>query len=77
MTDVKYDEDAYREKWEASRVAMIQRLEAQMAAEGVAVVPIEPTMEMLSAAAKAWNDDSLKRTSTIWKAMIAAARKQP
>lgn len=78
MTEAEDQEAADRLAWEAKMLAQIDRLKAELrqykqAPEGYAIVPIEPTMAMLSAAATAWNADSLKRTSTIWKAMIAAA----
>lgn len=78
MTDADDEEAAEHLAWEAKMQAEIDRLKAELrqykqALDGYAIVPVEPTMAMLSAAASAWNADSLKRTSTIWKAMIAAA----
>ena len=37
------------------------------------LVPVEPTLEMLGAAQRAWMDDPARRSSTLWKAMLAAA----
>lgn len=78
MKDAADQEAADHLAWEAKMQAEIERLKAELrqykqVLQGYAIVPIEPTMAMLSAAATAWNADSLKRTSTIWKAMIAAS----
>lgn len=75
------DEEAEALAWETKLLSEIDRLKAELrqykeALEGWAIVPIEPTTAMLSAAVTAWNADILKRTSTIWKAMIEAGRKQ-
>jgi hypothetical protein len=37
------------------------------------VVPLHPTDSMLRAAQDAWLADPLRRTTTIWSAMLAAA----
>ena len=85
MTD---DAEAEDLAWETAMLAQIERhkreierltaelRQYQQAMDGMALVPIEPTTAMLSAAATAWNADTLKRTSTIWKAMIEAAGKR-
>lgn len=36
------------------------------------IVPVEPTNEMLGAAQSAWYSDPLRRTTTMYHAMIAA-----
>ena len=41
--------------------------------EGWKLVPVEPTPEMLRAAESAWLHDRLRRTTTMWAAMLAAA----
>ncbi len=86
MTD---DAEAETLAWETAMLAQIERHKGeierlttelrayQQAMDGMAIVPIEPTMAMLSAAATAWNADTLKRTSTIWKAMIEAGAVKP
>lgn len=78
MTEDEDNEAADHLASESKMLAEIDRLKAELrqykqVMDGYALVPIEPTMAMLSAAATAWNADNLKRTSTIWKAMIAAA----
>lgn len=75
------DEESERLAWETAMLAQIERLKAELrqyreALEGCAIVPVEPTQAMLSAAQTAWNADSLKRTSTLWAAMVEAGRKQ-
>ena len=75
------DEEADRLAWETAMLAQIERLKAELrqyreALEGCAIVPVEPTAAMLSAAQTAWNADNLKRTSTLWAAMVEAGRKQ-
>lgn len=52
---------------------MRRALDAALAVDGVALVPREPSMAMLAAGQKAWNDDPLKKSSTLYRAMIAAA----
>ena len=37
------------------------------------MVPVEPSDEMLKAGAKAWLSDDLRRSSTLYRAMISAA----
>lgn len=44
--------------------------------EGFKLVPIEPTDAMLKAAQKEWLNDPLQRTTTMWKAMLAATKGQ-
>lgn len=75
------DEEADRLAWETKLLTEIERLKAELrqykkAMEGWAFVPVEPTAAMLSAAQTAWNADALKRTSTLWAAMVEAGRKQ-
>lgn len=75
------DEESERLAWETAMLAQIERLKAELrqyreALEGCAIVPVEPTPAMLSAAQTAWNADNLKRTSTLWAAMVEAGRKQ-
>lgn len=75
------DEEADRIAWETAMLAQIERLKAELrqykeALAGHAVVPIEPTQSMLIAAQAAWNADTLKRSSTLWKAMLEAGRIQ-
>lgn len=41
------------------------------------LVPRTPTDAMLRAAQSAWLDDTLRRTTTMWLAMLAAAPQQP
>lgn len=43
--------------------------------EGWKLVPVEPTYRMLEEAQKAWLSDPCRRTSTLYKAMIAASEK--
>lgn len=80
MTDADDEEAAEHLAWEAKMQAEIDRLKAELreyrqAMEGCAIVPIEPTTAMLKAAQTAWSHDAFKRTTTLWKAMIAAAGK--
>jgi hypothetical protein len=42
-----------------------------------ALVPRTPTDAMLRAAQSAWLDDTLRRTTTMWRAMLAAAPQPP
>lgn len=44
--------------------------------EGFKLVPIEPTDAMLKAAQKEWLNDPLRRTTTMWKAVLAATKGQ-
>lgn len=74
------DEESERLAWETAMLAQIERLKAELrqyreALEGCAIVPVEPTPDMLSAAQTAWNADNLKRTLTLWAAMVEAGRK--
>lgn len=39
----------------------------------ICLVPVEPTQEMLKAGQDAWLKDPAKRSSTLYKAMLAAA----
>lgn len=48
-------------------------LSAALAVDGLCLVPKEPTMAMLAAGETAWINDPLKRSSTLYRAMIAAA----
>lgn len=41
--------------------------------EGWKSVPVEPTLEMLHAAQTAWLKDPCRKSSTIYRAMVAAA----
>ena len=50
-----------------------QREPAQTTPPGYRTVPVEPTPEMLRAAQTEWMRDRLKRTTTMWAAMLAAA----
>ena len=49
---------------------------AQGVLTGFQTVPIQPTTKMLEAAQRAWFCDPLKRTTTLWTAMLDAARKE-
>lgn len=40
---------------------------------GWKLVPVQPTDAMLRAAQSAWLDDTLRRTTTMWSAMLYAA----
>lgn len=51
-------------------------LPASSVPEGFKLVPIEPTDAMLKAAQKEWLNDPLRRTTTMWKAMLAATKGQ-
>jgi hypothetical protein len=78
MTDADDEEASEHLAWEAKMQAEIDRLKAELrqykqALDGYAIVPVEPTAAMLKAAQTAWSHDAFKRTSTLWKAMIAAA----
>jgi hypothetical protein len=78
MTEAQDEEAADHLAWEAKMQAQIDRLKAELrqyrqALDGYAIVPVEPTAAMLKAAQTAWSHDAFKRTSTLWKAMIAAA----
>lgn len=80
MREAEDQEAADRLAWEAKMQAEIERLKAELrqhrqAQEGCVVVPVEPTLAMLAAAQAAWAHDPFKRTTTLWKAMIAAAGK--
>lgn len=44
-----------------------------LAVDGLCLVPKEPTVAMLAAGERAWINDPLKRSSTLYRAMIAAA----
>ena len=48
-------------------------LTAALAVDGLCLVPKEPSVAMLAAGERAWIDDPLKRSSTLYRAMIAAA----
>jgi len=50
-----------------------QRDPVQTTPPGYRTVPVEPTPEMLRAAQTEWMRDRLKRTTTMWAAMLAAA----
>ena len=41
------------------------------------MVPLAPTREMLAAAQRAWINDPARKTSTLWRAMLAAATDHP
>lgn len=41
------------------------------------LVPLAPTREMLAAAQRAWINDPARKTSTLWRAMLAAAHDHP
>lgn len=79
MTDAEDEEAADHLAWEAKLLAEIDRLKAELhqykqALDGHAIVPIEPTPAMLKAGQTAWLTDSLKRTTTLWKALVEAGR---
>lgn len=82
MTDAEDDEAADHLASEAIMLAQIDRLKAELrqyktamdSLEGYAIVPIEPTPAMLKAGQTAWLTDSLKRTTTLWKALVEAGR---
>lgn len=44
--------------------------------EGCAVVPINPTMRMLAAGQSAWVKDDLKRSTTLWVAMVEEGQRE-
>lgn len=46
---------------------------AALAVDGLCLAPKDPTMAMLYAGERAWINDPLKRSSTLYRAMIAAA----
>ena len=48
-------------------------LTAALAVDGLCLAPKEPTMAMLYAGERAWINDPLKRSSTLYRSMIAAA----
>lgn len=51
----------------------ITAYEAHLKAEGFVVVRAEPTVAMLEAGQKAWLEDPLRRSSTLYRAMLSAA----
>lgn len=64
-----------------SKVIAVWNTRAQAAGvsgvpEGKAIVPINPTMRMLAASQAAWVRDNLKRTTTLWAAMIEEAERE-
>lgn len=44
-----------------------------LGAEGLVIVPREPTMKMLAAGQTAWLADPCRKSSTLYRAMLAAA----
>lgn len=53
--------------------AVITAYEAHLKAEGFVVVRAEPTVAMLAAGQKAWLEDPLRKSSTLYRAMLSAA----
>lgn len=51
----------------------VAALTAALAVDGLCLVPKEPSVAMLAAGEMAWINDPLKRSSTLYRAMIAAA----
>lgn len=62
-----------RKKWIERAETAITAYHAALAVDGLCLVPKEPTMAMLYAGERAWINDPLKRSSTLYRAMIAAA----
>lgn len=48
-------------------------LTAALAVDGLCLAPKEPTVAMLAAGERAWINDPLKRSSTLYRAMLAVA----
>lgn len=74
--DLKMDEPGLWEKQTDSYKAVYRtgsRVALAAALEGLLIVPAEPTMAMLAAGQKAWIADPLKRSTTLYKAMVEAS----